>query len=171
MIEELEQRLAELPARRRGAVAWHPAEVSVIAFVHGLPDGLVRDAILRRRRLTSARSAPVQSACDLNDPRPARSRVSPFRRAGLRASPGVRISGGMTRARARCGACSTVRTRRARSGCSRRCRVTSEARVSVDFRPEATAGCRDRSLVVHASLRPSQVVLRSARFQTARSAD
>jgi hypothetical protein len=38
----------ELPARRRGAVAWYPAEVSVIASVHGLPDGPVRDAILRQ---------------------------------------------------------------------------------------------------------------------------
>jgi hypothetical protein len=35
------------PARRRGAVAWYPAEVSIIASLHGLPDGPVRDAILR----------------------------------------------------------------------------------------------------------------------------
>jgi hypothetical protein len=48
ILEELEQRLAELPFRRRGAVAWCPAEVSVIASLHGLADGLVRDAVLRR---------------------------------------------------------------------------------------------------------------------------
>jgi bifunctional non-homologous end joining protein LigD len=48
VVENLEQRLAGLPVRRRGAVAWYPAEVSVIASVHGLPDGPVRDAILRR---------------------------------------------------------------------------------------------------------------------------
>jgi bifunctional non-homologous end joining protein LigD len=47
IVEQLERRLAELPARRRGAVAWYPAEVSVVASVHGLPDGPVRDAILR----------------------------------------------------------------------------------------------------------------------------
>jgi len=47
LVEHLEDRLAELPARRRGAVAWYPAEVSVVASVHGLPDGPVRDAILR----------------------------------------------------------------------------------------------------------------------------
>jgi bifunctional non-homologous end joining protein LigD len=48
IVEELEQRLAELPVRHRGAAAWFPAEVSVIALAHGLPDGPVRDAILRR---------------------------------------------------------------------------------------------------------------------------
>jgi hypothetical protein len=47
LVEDLECRLADLPACRRGAVAWYPAEVSVIASVHGLPDGPVRDAILR----------------------------------------------------------------------------------------------------------------------------
>lgn len=47
LVEHLERCLAELPARRRGAVAWYPAEVSVVASVHGLPDGPVRDAILR----------------------------------------------------------------------------------------------------------------------------
>ena len=47
LVEQLELRLAKLPARRRGAVAWYPAEVSVVASVHGLPDGPVRDAILR----------------------------------------------------------------------------------------------------------------------------
>jgi hypothetical protein len=46
-MQELDRRLAELPARRRGAVAWYPAEVSVVASVHGLPDGAVRDALLR----------------------------------------------------------------------------------------------------------------------------
>ena len=47
LMQELDRRLAELPARRRGAVAWYPAEVSVVASVHGLPDGAVRDALLR----------------------------------------------------------------------------------------------------------------------------
>jgi hypothetical protein len=40
--------LVDLPARRRGAAAWYPADVTVIASLHGLPDGLVRDAILLR---------------------------------------------------------------------------------------------------------------------------
>jgi bifunctional non-homologous end joining protein LigD len=48
LVERLEIRLAELPARRRGVVAWYPAEVSVVASVHGLHDGPVRDAILRQ---------------------------------------------------------------------------------------------------------------------------
>lgn len=47
LVERLEARLADLPARERGAVAWYPAEVSVIASVHGLRDGPVRDAVLR----------------------------------------------------------------------------------------------------------------------------
>jgi bifunctional non-homologous end joining protein LigD len=47
LLDHLERRLSELPARRRGPVAWYPAEVSVVASVHGLPDGPVRDAILR----------------------------------------------------------------------------------------------------------------------------
>ena len=47
VVHELERRLGALPARRRGAIAWYPAEVSVIASVHGLPDGPVRDAVLR----------------------------------------------------------------------------------------------------------------------------
>jgi bifunctional non-homologous end joining protein LigD len=46
IVEELEQRLAQQPSRRRGAVAWYPPVVSVIASVHGLPDGIVRDGIL-----------------------------------------------------------------------------------------------------------------------------
>ena len=48
LLDELEQRLVELPARRRGTVTWYPAEVTVIASVHGLPDGPVRDAVLRQ---------------------------------------------------------------------------------------------------------------------------
>ena len=48
LIERLEVRLAELPARRRGVVAWYPAEVSVVASVHGLHDRPVRDPILRQ---------------------------------------------------------------------------------------------------------------------------
>lgn len=47
VVQELERRLATLPARRRGTIAWYPAEVSVIASVHGLLDGPVRDAVLR----------------------------------------------------------------------------------------------------------------------------
>ena len=48
LVERLERRLCELPARRRGAVAWYPAEVSVVASLHGLHDGPVRDAVLRQ---------------------------------------------------------------------------------------------------------------------------
>ena len=48
LIDQLEERRAELPRRRRGSASWYPAEVSVIASVHGLPDGTVRDAILRQ---------------------------------------------------------------------------------------------------------------------------
>lgn len=47
LIEALELTLAALPSRRRGAVAWYPPEVSVIASCHGLPDGAIRDAVLR----------------------------------------------------------------------------------------------------------------------------
>jgi bifunctional non-homologous end joining protein LigD len=47
LIRVLEQQLAELPVRRRGALAWYPAVVSVLASLHGLPDRPVRDAILR----------------------------------------------------------------------------------------------------------------------------
>ena len=47
LVDRLEGRLTELPARRRGAIAWYPAEVSVVASLHGLSDGPVRDAILR----------------------------------------------------------------------------------------------------------------------------
>ena len=47
LVERLEIRLAELPARRRGPTAWYPAVVAVTASLHGLPDGPVRDAVLR----------------------------------------------------------------------------------------------------------------------------
>jgi hypothetical protein len=47
IVEDFEQRLANLPVRRRGALSWYPAEVSVIASVHGPLDGPVRDAVLR----------------------------------------------------------------------------------------------------------------------------
>jgi hypothetical protein len=47
MLEVLGQRLGELPPRQRGAVAWYPADVSVVASVHGLPDRPVRGAVLR----------------------------------------------------------------------------------------------------------------------------
>jgi bifunctional non-homologous end joining protein LigD len=47
LVERLELRLGELPARRRGTVAWYAAEVSVVASLHGPPDRPVRDAVLR----------------------------------------------------------------------------------------------------------------------------
>ena len=47
LVDRLEHRLAGLPARQRGAVAWYPAEVSVLASLHGPADGPVRDAVLR----------------------------------------------------------------------------------------------------------------------------
>jgi bifunctional non-homologous end joining protein LigD len=46
LTEALERRLAELPARGRGSAAVYPAEVSVIASLHGLTDRPVRDAVL-----------------------------------------------------------------------------------------------------------------------------
>jgi bifunctional non-homologous end joining protein LigD len=48
LMQELDHRLAQLPARRRGATAWYPPEVRVVASLHGLPDGVVRDAVLRK---------------------------------------------------------------------------------------------------------------------------
>jgi bifunctional non-homologous end joining protein LigD len=47
IVELLDDRLGELPVRRRGSVAWYPAEVSVVASLHGPADGPVRDAVLR----------------------------------------------------------------------------------------------------------------------------
>lgn len=47
LIGRLQERLAQLAPRRRGSISWYPAEVSAIASVHGLPDGAVRDEILR----------------------------------------------------------------------------------------------------------------------------
>lgn len=47
LVHELERRLLELPIRHRGRIDWYPAKVSVVASVHGLTDGPVRDAILR----------------------------------------------------------------------------------------------------------------------------
>ena len=47
LVQQLEHRLAELPVRRRGSVAWYPTEVSVLALLHGPADGPVRDAVLR----------------------------------------------------------------------------------------------------------------------------
>ena len=47
MLEVLEQRLGQLPSRRRGRVTWYPAKLSVTKSIHGLPDGPVRDGILR----------------------------------------------------------------------------------------------------------------------------
>jgi ATP-dependent DNA ligase len=47
LAQALERRLAELPARRRGVVAWYPAEVLILASLHGLADRPVRDAVLR----------------------------------------------------------------------------------------------------------------------------
>lgn len=39
LVEHLEGRLAGLPARQRGAVAWYPAALSVVASLHGPADG------------------------------------------------------------------------------------------------------------------------------------
>jgi bifunctional non-homologous end joining protein LigD len=47
LVEHLEHRLAQLPVRRRGTAAWYPAEVSVVASLHGPADRPVRDAVLR----------------------------------------------------------------------------------------------------------------------------
>jgi bifunctional non-homologous end joining protein LigD len=47
LVDQLEHRLAGLPARQQGAVSWHPAEISVVASLHGPADGPVRDAVLR----------------------------------------------------------------------------------------------------------------------------
>jgi hypothetical protein len=48
LVESLERRLADLPARHRRAAVFYPAgQVSVIASLHGRSDGPVRDAILR----------------------------------------------------------------------------------------------------------------------------
>ncbi len=47
LVEALERQLAEIPARRRCGVTWYPPTVSVVASCHGLPDGPVRDAVLR----------------------------------------------------------------------------------------------------------------------------
>jgi bifunctional non-homologous end joining protein LigD len=46
LVRRLEDRLAELPVRRRGSVAWYPVAVSVLASLHGSADGPVRDAVL-----------------------------------------------------------------------------------------------------------------------------
>jgi hypothetical protein len=62
IVERLEARLADLPARRRGALAWNRPEVSVVMSARGLRNGPVRDAVLReavddrvvRRRLLPA---------------------------------------------------------------------------------------------------------------------
>jgi bifunctional non-homologous end joining protein LigD len=45
LVDRLERRLAPL-ADRRGSLTWYPDEVSVVASLHGLPDGPVRDAVL-----------------------------------------------------------------------------------------------------------------------------
>jgi hypothetical protein len=46
LVESLEQQLIGLAGRRSGAITWYPAEVCVLASLHGLPHGPVRDAIL-----------------------------------------------------------------------------------------------------------------------------
>jgi bifunctional non-homologous end joining protein LigD len=58
LMQELDRRLAELPARRRGAIVWYPPVVSVIASVHGLSDGVVRDAVLRELVTATDRPRP-----------------------------------------------------------------------------------------------------------------
>jgi bifunctional non-homologous end joining protein LigD len=47
LVQQLDRRLADLHARDRGSVSWYPPKVSVVASVHGLADGAVRDAVLR----------------------------------------------------------------------------------------------------------------------------
>jgi bifunctional non-homologous end joining protein LigD len=47
LVDLLERRLAELSPRRRGAIAWYPPEVTVVASLHGPSDGPARDAVLR----------------------------------------------------------------------------------------------------------------------------
>ena len=59
LVEALEQQLACLAARRRGAVTWYRPGASVVASCHGLPDGRVRDAVLR-----AVASAPEAGALD-----------------------------------------------------------------------------------------------------------
>jgi ATP-dependent DNA ligase len=46
LVERLEL-LRRAAARRRGAVAWYPAEVTVVASLYEPPEGPVRDAVLR----------------------------------------------------------------------------------------------------------------------------
>jgi hypothetical protein len=46
-VERLEARLSELRAYRCGTVSWYPAEVSVVASLHGPSDRPVPDAALR----------------------------------------------------------------------------------------------------------------------------
>jgi bifunctional non-homologous end joining protein LigD len=58
LMQKLDRRLAELPARRRGAIAWYPPVVSVVASVHGLSDGVVRDAVLRELVTVTDRPRP-----------------------------------------------------------------------------------------------------------------
>jgi bifunctional non-homologous end joining protein LigD len=65
IVEDLEQRLAGLPGRRRGAITWYPADVSVVASLHGLPDGPVRDATLRKRRQLIAGGGLCRQPSDL----------------------------------------------------------------------------------------------------------
>jgi bifunctional non-homologous end joining protein LigD len=64
LMRELDLRLADLPARRRGAVFWYPPEVSVVASVHGPPDAAVRDAVLREI------VPPTDGLRTQHDPRP-----------------------------------------------------------------------------------------------------
>lgn len=47
LVDVLGRQLASLATRRRGAVTWYPPMTSVVASCHGLPDGPVRDAVLR----------------------------------------------------------------------------------------------------------------------------
>jgi hypothetical protein len=48
LVASLEQQLSGGGGRRSGAITWYPAEVCVLASLHGLPHGPVRDAILRQ---------------------------------------------------------------------------------------------------------------------------
>jgi len=47
LVETLGRQIAGLAGRCRGAATWYPSAVSIVVSCHGLPDGPVRDAVLR----------------------------------------------------------------------------------------------------------------------------
>jgi hypothetical protein len=58
VVEALERRL-KAPMLRRGAVTWYPVDVTVLASLHGLPEGPVRDAVLREVLTNGNRTPPA----------------------------------------------------------------------------------------------------------------